>query len=134
MTYIFSMRCSPDLRKRVIDFVKSGGSKTEAALRFQVSRGSVHNWTSAEDALSYEKPGPKGPRSLDPEDLRRHVEAHGDMTQLEMARHFGVSRGCIWYNLKQLGITRKKSDRVQGTQRQKKKRVSSSSPAVCTPR
>ncbi len=108
-TYIFPMRCSPDLRKRVMDFVKSGATKTEAAYRFQVSRGSVHNWTAAEDGLSYEKPGPKGPRSLDSEALRRHVEAHGDMTQLEMGRHFGVSRACIWYNLKRLGITRKKS-------------------------
>ena len=107
------MRCSSDLRKRVIDFVKSGGSKVEAARRFQVSRGSVYNWISAEDGLSYKKPGPKGPRSLDPESLCRHVETHGDMTILEMGRHFGVSRGCVWYNLKQLGITRKKNDRVQ---------------------
>lgn len=102
------MRCSTDLRKRVIDFVKNGGSKTEAACRFHVSRGSVYNWTSVEDGLSYKKPGPKNSRHLDREALRRHVDEHGDMTQLEMARHFGVSRYCIWYNLKQLGITRKK--------------------------
>lgn len=101
-------RCSSDLRKRVINFVKSGGSKTEAAYRFQVSRGSVHNWTAAEDGLSYKKPGPKGPRNLDPEALRCHVETNDDMTQSERARHFGVSRGCIWYNLRRLGITRKK--------------------------
>ena len=102
------MRCSLDLRKRVIDFVKNGGSKAETARRFQVSRGSVHNWTSAEDGLSYKKPGPKGPRSLEPEVLRRYVEEHDDMTQSEKARHFGVSRYCIWQNLRRLGITRKK--------------------------
>jgi len=103
------MRCSRDLRKRVIDFVKNGGSKTEAARRFYVSWGSVHSWTSAEDGLSYKKPGPKGPRSLDPKALSRHIEANGDMTQLEMARHFGVSRHCIWYNLRRLRITWKKN-------------------------
>ena len=30
-------------------------------------------------------------------------------TQNERATHFGVSRHCIWYGLKQLNITRKKS-------------------------
>ncbi|MDD9302264.1 MAG: hypothetical protein HUK40_07915 [Desulfobacter sp.] len=102
------MRYSSDLRKRVIDFVENGGSKTEAASQFNVSRGSVHNWTSAEDGLSYKKPGPKGPRSLDLKALRLHVETNDDMTQSERAQHFGVSRACIWYNMKQLGITRKK--------------------------
>ena len=117
------MRCSADLRKRVINFVKSGGSKTEAAYRFQVSRGSVHNWTAAEDGLSYKKPGPKGPRNLDPEALRCHVETNDDMTQSERARHFGVSRGCIWYNLRRLGITRKKKMTGYRERSDKKRKV-----------
>ena len=104
------MRCSADLRKRVIDFVKNGGSKAEAARRFQVSRGSVHTWTSAEDGLPYKKPGPKGPWRLDQEVLRCYAEKHDDMTQADTARHFKVSRHCIWHNLKLLGITRKKNN------------------------
>lgn len=104
-SYSVFMRCSPDLRKRVIAFVKNGGNKAEAARRFQVSWGSVHTWTSSEDGLSYKKTGPKGPRSLDPEALRCHVKTNDDMTQSERARHFGVSRHCIWYNLRRLGIT-----------------------------
>ena len=110
------MRCSADLRKRVIDFVRNGGRKAEAARRFQVSRGSVYNWTSAEDGLSHKKPGPKGPRSLDLEALRYHVETYDDLTQSERARHFGVSRHCIWYNLRRIGITRKKSNPVTGNE------------------
>ena len=39
------MRCSQDLRKRVIAFGCSGGSKTEAARRFQVSRASATTQT-----------------------------------------------------------------------------------------
>ena len=73
LVFFCNRTCSTDLRKRVTDFVRSGGSKAEAARRFQVSRGSVHNRTSAEDGLSYKKPGPEGPRSLDPEALRCHV-------------------------------------------------------------
>lgn len=124
---LFFMRCSTDLRKRVIEFVKSGGRKAEAARRFQVSRGSVHTWTSAKDGLSYKKPGPKGPRSLDLEALRHHVEKHNDMTQLARARHFGVSRYCIWYNIGRLGITRKKNNRVQRAKRCAKEGISSPS-------
>jgi transposase len=65
------MRCSSDLRKRVMAFVKGGGSKEEAAWRFQVSRASVYRWVGAPDGLSYKRPGPKGPRRLDWQALRR---------------------------------------------------------------
>ena len=102
------MRCSTDIRKRVIAFVEGGGSKAEAARRFQVSRGSVYNWTSVADGLSYRKPGPKSSRRVDRKALRRDVEDHPDRTQKERAGHFGVSRHCIWHNLRELGFSRKK--------------------------
>ncbi len=121
------MRCSKDIRKRVIAFVQGGGSKAEAARRFQVSRGSIYNWLSAPDALSYRKPGPKGPRKLDREALRRHVEAHDDLTQKERARHFGVSRNCIWNALRKIGVSRKKNDGLQGARSYEKKKLSSPS-------
>lgn len=103
------MRCSTDIRKRVIAFVEGGGSKAEAARRFQVSRGSVYNWTSVADGLSYRKPGPKSSRRVDRKALRRDVEDHPDRTQKERAGHFGVSRHCIWHNLRELGFSRKKT-------------------------
>src|SRR5262245_53989950 len=103
------MRCSPDLRKRVIEFVRGGGSKAEAARRFQVSRTSVYNWTGVPDGLAYERPGPKGPRRLDWKALRAHVDKHPDRTQKERARHFGVSRHCIWYALQHMALSRKKN-------------------------
>lgn len=102
------MRCGKDIRKCVLAFVRGGGSKAEAARRFQVSRGSVYNWRKAADTLSYRKPGPKKGRRLEWEALRRHVEEHSDLTQKERARHFGVSRHCIWNALRKMGLTRKK--------------------------
>ena len=108
------MRYSIDLRRRVIAYVAAGGSKTEAAKKYDVSRGSVHNWTRDGDGLSYEKPGPKGTRKIDRDALAAHVEAHNDATQKELACHFGVSRHCIWYNLQQLRISRKKNDPLCG--------------------
>jgi transposase len=103
------MRCSQDLRKRVIEFVRGGGSKTAAAQRFQVSRSSVYTWTNVPDGLAYTRPGPKGPRRLDWEALRTHVEQQPDRTQKERARHFGVSRHCIWHALQQMRVSRKKN-------------------------
>lgn len=121
------MRCSSDLRKRVIDFVRGGGSKAEAARRFQVGRSSVYRWCEAPDGLSYERPGPKGPRKLDWEALRAHVGAHDDLTHKERARHFGVSQNCIWHAMHKMGLTRKKNDRLQAAQPYEKKDLSTSS-------
>ena len=47
------MRCSSDLRKRVLDDVRGGGSKAAAARRFQVSRASVYTWLKAPDGRRY---------------------------------------------------------------------------------
>jgi transposase len=106
------MRCSTDLRKRVIKFVQGGGSKAEAARRFQVSRTSVYNWTGVPDGLSYQRPGPKGPRRLDWAALRAHVEKYPDYMQKERARSFGVSRHCLWHALQRMHLSRKKNDGV----------------------
>ena len=108
------MRCSSDLRQRVVDFVRSGGSKAEAARRFQVGEASVYRWLSP-GGLAYQRPGPRRAHKLDWDALRRHVETHPDRTQAERARQFQVSRPCIWYALQRLQITHKKKDRVQRT-------------------
>ena len=121
------MRCSHDLRKRVIEFVRGGGSKADAARIYQVSRASIYNWLKSEDLSSYQKPGPKGARKLDLRALTSYVEAHNDATQAELARHFGVSRNCIWYNLQRLKISRKKNDAVHATRHYEKASVSAPS-------
>ena len=118
------MRCSSDLRKRVLDYVRGGGSKAAAARRFQVSRASVYNWLQAPDGLAYQRPGPRHPRRLDWEALRAHVRQEPDRTQKERARHFGVSRHCIWRALRQMGITWKKNAGVHPAESAAKKGVS----------
>jgi transposase len=127
-------RCGQDLRKRVMAFVRGGGSKAEAARRFQVSRSSVYNWTSAPDGLAYERPGPKGPRHLDWGGLRTHVAEQPDATQKERARHFGVSRHCIWYALQRMELSRKKNAGVQGARPAQKKGVPAATRTLSPPR
>ena len=102
------MRYSSDLRKSVLDFVNTGGSKAEAERTFGVSRRAIYNWLEAKAPLAHEKPGPRGPRALDYDALREHVADFPDKTLTERAKHFGVSKGCISYAFEKLNITRKK--------------------------
>ena len=99
------MRYSPDLRKRVLDFIQAGGSKTEAAKRFNVGRTTIYKWLNA--PFAYQRPGPRGPRSIDYDALKQHIADFPDQTLKERA-DFGVSTFCIGYSLKRLGYTRKK--------------------------
>lgn len=119
------MAYSTDLRKRVLDFIKAGGKKAEAARRFSLNRSTIYRWLAAEDPFSSEKPGPKNMRVLDEAALKKHVADFPDLTQNERASHFGVSESSIAYGLRKLGITRKKkhSDIKSGATRNVKSTV-----------
>ena len=54
------MRYSTDLRKRVLDFIKAGGSKAEASRRFSITRVTIDRWLKAKDPFAYYKPGGLG--------------------------------------------------------------------------
>ena len=101
---------SIDLRKGVLKFIEEGGSEVQAARLFKVSRASIYNWLGMDDCFTFERPGPRSPRKLELKALQAHVEDYPDETHSERAIHFGVSRHCIWYNLRKLKISRKKND------------------------
>ncbi len=101
------MRYSIDFRNRVVDFVNADGSKAEVSRRCSVSRTIIYEWLNASDPFTYEKPGIRGPRSLDVDALQKHVSDFPDQTLSERAGPFNVSPFCIWYRLKKLSITRK---------------------------
>lgn len=106
------MAYSIDLRQCVFDFIEKGGSKVEAARRFNISREVIYKWLNASDPLTPQKTGPKGPRRIDYDALTQQVKDFPDQTILERANHFGVSYYCIWYGLRKLGISRKKDTRL----------------------
>ena len=103
------MAYSIDRRQRVLDFIENGNSKVEAAKLFNISREVIYKWLNASDPLAPQKTGPKGPRCIDYEALTQHVQDFPDQTIIERANHFGVSYYCIWYGLRKLGISRKKT-------------------------
>lgn len=100
------MTLSEDLRKRVIDFVRAGGSKSQAAKRFNISRSSVYNWLGLK-TLAIKTTRNVIPYKLDPEKLKAHVEQYPDAYQHERAKDLGVSNYVVWYGLKRLGIKKK---------------------------
>ena len=103
------MSYSIDLRQRVVDFVRQGGSKSEAARLFGVSRGRVYVWLKLPaDQMGARKPGPKQAHKLDMRALEQTVRANPDVLQTELAQHFGVRKSTIHYALQRLKITRKK--------------------------
>ena len=89
------MRYSSDLRERVLGFIENGGSQTEAARRFQVSRACIYTWLAAPDPFTYEKPCPRRPDRLDPDALVADVKAFPSPTQKQRVAHFGVSQQCV---------------------------------------
>jgi transposase len=103
---------SEDLRKRVIGFLKNGGSQAEAVERFSVSRGSVVRWQRLLRETGKVAPQPQGRKwgvsRIEAKALRDYVTAHPDQTLIQIGKHFGVSGVMIWKRLKQLKFTFKK--------------------------
>jgi len=101
------MTYSIDLRKRVVNFVRSGGTKAQAAKIFSVNRATVYDWLGRADLA----PKVHGPRrgKLNKSDLYQHVMDHPDALLRERAAHFGVHINAIWVALRKMGLRKKKS-------------------------
>jgi transposase len=116
---------SVDLRRRVVDAVKGGMSRRQAALRFGVSASSAIRWTA-----QAEETGDVTPRRQGGDRRSKHVEAHAvflldavketpDLTlaeikaRLEEARGARFGIGTLWRFFARHAITFKKSPRTQ---------------------
>lgn len=107
------MSYSEDLRERVVGFVRDGGSKTEAAKRFSVSRAIIYIWLKSE-SLCPQKTGPKGHTRLQVEKLKQLITERPDAYLDELAVELNVSAFTVAYGLQRLGISRKKKHTVPG--------------------
>ena len=103
------MRYSKDLRRRVVKYVRQGGSKAEAARQFGVSRPTVYEWLALGNDLSAQKPGPKKAHKLDWEVLRQAVEKQPEKMKTEWAREFRVGTTAINYAMRRMNLSRKKN-------------------------
>ena len=103
------MTYSIDLRKKVISFVRGGGSKVEAAKIFGISRPVIYSWLQRGDDLSAKQKGVRRFRKIDHSQLALDVEKHPDSLLWERAARFGVHISSMGYALKNLGVSRKKN-------------------------
>jgi transposase len=107
-----------DLRERVVKFIRGGGSKAEAARRFELARSSVYRYlVAAQKGALAPKRSWGHWRKLDPQKLQAHVKRHPDATLKELQTVFGVSHHAVWVRLGQLGFTLKKTHKISRTQR-----------------
>ena len=107
-----------DLRQRVVKFVNDGGSKMEAARRFDLGRRTVYRYLAAAQRGTLAPKQSWGHwRKLDPQKLQAHVQKRPDATLKELQRVFGVSHHAIWVRLRQLGFTLKKTHQISRAQR-----------------
>jgi putative transposase len=105
---------SEDLRRRVLNFLHSGGSKINAAKRFTVSRAIIYVWLKAESLIPA-KTGPKGHSKLNVSLLKTLIESKPDAYLDELAAELNVSDFTVAYGLKRLGISRKKNHAIPRT-------------------
>lgn len=95
-----------DYRRRVIAFVKEGGSKLEAARLFKIHPETVYEWLKREDDLS-PRPAKTRQRKIDKDALRRHVRECPDALLRERAAAFRVTPEAICYLMKTLKLVKK---------------------------
>lgn len=115
------MTYSPDLRSRVLAFVKQGGSKVEASARFGVHRLTIYSWLR--QPLRRPKLRRTRQRKLDKLALQQHVQTYPDAVLRERADHFGVHPNAIWVALRHLDISVKKNAAVSRKKPGKKNRI-----------
>ncbi len=107
-----------DLRERVVKFLQAGGSKVEAARRFDLGRRTVYRYLAAAQAGALAPKTSWGKwRTLDPQKLSAHVKKHPAATLQELAAVFNVSHNAVWVRLGKLGFTLKKTHKIPGAQR-----------------
>ena len=99
------MSYSIDLRERVLDYVRGGGSQVEASRIFRVTRKTIYNWLQRETLSP--KPHGSRHRKIDKQALAEHVRDYPDALLRERALIFGVDPSCISRALKRLNFTKK---------------------------
>lgn len=108
---------SNDLRGRVVEYVESGGKKSDAARLFQVGYDTVYRWLRLKKETGQCRAKPMGGKRFEKVSeagLMKAVEASPDRTLEEYANDFNVTAPAIFKRLKRLNITRKKNRTVQG--------------------
>ncbi len=104
---------SLDLRKRVVQAVKSGLNKKKVVKQFQVSMSTVNRWCRLDktDQLAPKTNWRKGHSQIikDYEALAKFVDENNHLTHKQMAEKWGnISATRIGVHIRRIGYTKKK--------------------------
>lgn len=101
---------SKDLRKKVIDFLKNGGTQKKAADFFSLNLSTVSRWW-----LRLKREGHYEPRkrlgkkaNLNDEMISKYLEKNPTAQAVDIGNHFNMTAGGARYWLKKLGYSYKK--------------------------
>ena len=117
---------SVDLRERVLQYLEKNKNREAASRLFQVGVSNIYRWISRKKEKGNVEPlrRPYAYKKIDDQKLIDYIEKNPDHFLSEIAKHFNITLQAVFYALKRLKITRKKSSRFirKGT---KKKELSS---------
>jgi transposase len=110
------MRYSSDLRKKVIEAVDSKEfTKLNISKIFNVCRSTIDSWILLVKTGGLYSVTPTTnihSRKLDLEELKNQLKLNPDIYQYELAKKLNVSQNAVFYNMKKLGISRKKNKKT----------------------
>jgi transposase len=117
---------SIDLRERVLKYLEKNSNRESASLLFQVGVATIYRWISRKKEKGNVQPlwRPYVYKKIDDQKLVEYVEKHPDHFLSEIAKHFNVTPQAIFYALRRLNITRKKSSPYTKNEMKKKGSIS----------
>ena len=116
---------SVDLRERVLQYLEKNKNREAASRLFQVGVATIYRWLSRKKEKGHVAPlrRPYVYKIIDDQKLIDYVEKNPDHFLSEISKHFNLTPQAIFYALKRLKITRKKSSRSTRKEMKKKERV-----------
>ena len=107
------MTYSLDLRERVVNFVRNGGSVDQVPERYQVSRATTYRWLKRKDlrptVVKHRR------RKIDHTVLASHVRDYPEARLKDRALVLGVHPSAVGRALNRLKVTRKKTAAIPTT-------------------
>jgi transposase len=119
---------SLDLRIRVIENLAEGNiTQLAVAAIFKVSLRTVKRWVKLHNktgSIDPKVPISTKPRKVDYKEAKKFIEENPDKTLKEIGERFKVTDKAVWYIVRKLGITYKKTLLVRGKAGRFERRIS----------
>ena len=116
---------SVDLRERVLQYLEKNKNREAASRLFQIGVATIYRWLSRKKEKGNVEPlrRPYVYKKIDDQKLIAYIEKNPDHFLSEIGKHFNITLQAVFYALKRLKITRKKSSRSTRKRTKKKERA-----------